>query len=57
MDTFVNVRCAKCSLPSEKGVNAKTMSGAIKKATIECAGVVMGTDGVPHFTECAPQQY
>lgn len=45
MNVFWNVRCAKCSLTHKGSIKATTIAGAIRKATIECDGIVQTKDG------------
>jgi hypothetical protein len=50
VQTFNNAFCARCRKPHD--VQAKTVSGAIKKATLECNGIIQ-TSGGPKLTACA----
>lgn len=43
--------CARCH--KHHNVTAVTLSGAIKKATIECNGIIQTAQG-PKLTRCAP---
>jgi hypothetical protein len=50
MKSFINVACAKCGL-SRPMIRAKTISGAIKRTTVECDGIVRSKDGI-RYTDC-----
>lgn len=51
MTTFPNVICARCSV-IHHNIVAKTMAGAIRKATLECKGIVHTKEGAKP-TVCA----